>query len=314
MIYIIPFVIALFFVVKAADFAINFASRLADGAKISKYIVGFILVAAISVLPEAFISIASSLQGLPAFGLGTLFGSNVADLALVFAIVIFVANKPIRVESRIINNSWLYLSTLAVPIILGLDGHYERMDGLVMILAGILFYLALLKKDENKPATGDRRFSFKDLFGLLISMAILLLASTMTVKFGVSLAHALHINPVFVGMLFVGIGTTFPEMFFSIKAVKNNHANLAMGDILGTVITDGAIIVGILALLKPFYFNQRIVYVTAMFMFLAAVILLHFMKTGKTLTKKEGLLLLFFYLFFVLTEFAVSNYFNYFSD
>lgn len=314
MINIIPFVVFLFFVIKSADFAMRFASRIADGMKISKYVIGFILVAAISVLPEMFISIASAFQGMPAFGLGTLFGSNVADLTLVFAVIILLANSQIRVESKIIKNSWLYLCTLAVPIVLGLDGYYARGEGLIMILVGLLFYFDLLKKNPAKKIEGIRVFSWKDFFGLVLSMGVLLAASTMTVKFGVLLAHSLHINPVFVGMLFVGISTTFPEMFFSIKAVKNNHANLAIGDILGTVITDGAIIVGILAMIKPFFFNQRIVYVTAMFMLLAAALLLRFMQTGKTLTKKEGLFLLFFYLLFVLTEFAVSNYFNYITD
>jgi cation:H+ antiporter len=111
-------------------------------------------------------------------------------------------------------------------------------------------------------------------------------------------------------MLFVGLGTTLPELFFSIRAVKNNHESLAMGDILGTVITDATIVVGILALINPFFFSQRIVYVTGMFMVVAAVMLLYLMRTGKVLTKKEGLFLLFYYLIFVLIEFTINNYFK----
>jgi len=268
-----------------------------------------LLVAFISIIPEAFISIASAMQGAPAFGLGTIFGSNVADLTLVFAIVAFVASDHIKVESKIIKNSLPYILIMSTPIIFGLNGHYSRIEGAVLVLIGVSFYYLVLRKEKRENIVEKRCFIWRHFLLLLISMVVLLFASNMTVKFGVSLANFLQINPVLVAMLFVGLGTTLPELFFSIKAVRNNHDSLAMGDILGTVITDATIIVGILALINPFIFDQKIIYVTGMFMIFAVILLLHFMKTGAVLTKKEGLFLLFYYLAFVLTEFSINNLF-----
>lgn len=60
---------------------------------------GFLWCRLFSILPETFIAVSSSLQGNPSFGVGTLLGSNVADLTIVFVILAFVAGKSgLRIE------------------------------------------------------------------------------------------------------------------------------------------------------------------------------------------------------------------------
>lgn len=304
------FFLALFFVVKAADYAMQSADKLASALNLSKYLVGFLLVAIISVLPETFISLSAAFQGNPSFGLGTLFGSNVADLTLVLVIIIFVSATPLKVESKLIKNSFVYLGVLAIPIIFGLNGYYSRPEGFALVILGLLFYLFIFKKNPYLKKKAKGKFSAKDFLSLLFFMGVLLVAANFTVKFGVDLATYLKIKPILIGMLFVGLGTTLPELLFSLKAVKEKNHALAMGDILGTVITDATIIVGFIALVKPFAFSQRIVYLTGMFMLFAAVLLFYFMKSGRAVTKKEAWFLLFYYLLFVLLEFSLSNYFS----
>ncbi|MFA6421950.1 MAG: hypothetical protein WCV92_00910 [Candidatus Buchananbacteria bacterium] len=310
-VYLLLFLLSLLVVIKSADFAIYHSGGLARGLHISRYVVGFLLIAIISILPETFIAISSSMQGIPSFGLGALFGSNVADLTLVFAIIILFSARNIKVDSQIVKKSLTYILILAMPIVLGWNGYYSRFEGIALILSGVAFYAFLLQKSSKQEAKKTkRRFSWKHFLLLLTSMALLLVASTFTVKFAVLFADGLQISPIIVAMLFVGLGTTLPELFFSLKAVKDNHDGLALGDILGTVITDATIVVGILAIISPFAFNPRIVYVTGAFMLVAAIILLYFMKTGKKISKREGLILLFFYIVFLLTEFMVGRFFS----
>ena len=138
-------------------------------------------------------------------------------------------------------------------------------------------------------------------------MAILLAGSYFTVNSATLLAEKIGINPVLIGMLIVGLGTTMPELFFSLESLKRNDDSLAIGDLLGTVLADATILVGILALINPFSFPPRIVYVTGVFMVVAAFMLLHFMRSGKTLTKKEAFVLFVFWVIFVLVEFLLIN-------
>jgi Ca2+/Na+ antiporter len=59
------FVLALVMVVKGATLSTRYAARLAECYRLSKYTVGFIIVAVISILPETFIAINSAIEGIP---------------------------------------------------------------------------------------------------------------------------------------------------------------------------------------------------------------------------------------------------------
>ena len=108
-------------------------------------------------------------------------------------------------------------------------------------------------------------------------------------------------------MLIIGVGTTMPELFFSLSAVKKNHDSLAIGDILGTVLADATIVVGILSLISPFSFPLKIIYSTGIFMVLSSFLLFYFMRSGKTITKKESYLLFSFWLIFVFVEIILNS-------
>ncbi len=294
-------------VIKSADLAIKYSSRLAKNLGISTHIVGFIVIAFISILPETLIAINSALKGSPSFGLGTLFGSNVADLTLVFAIVTFFSWRSVKIESKILTSSHWYILVLMLPLFFGFNGHFSRLEGLLLILAGSLFYFWLLSRERRQVEGSNYTFSLKNLLSLIISMAVLLLGAHLTVNYGISVASDLQINPILVGMLVVGLGTTLPEMFFSIKAVRHHYDGLALADLLGTVLSDATIVVGLVALIRPIDFNPRLIYITGLFMLSAALFLFQFMRTDKRLTKREAIVLVLFYLLFVVTEFFVNR-------
>ncbi len=299
--------VSLLVVIKSANFAIRYSTHLAESLNLPKYIIGFAVVAVISILPETFISVTSAIEKIPSFGLGTLFGSNVADMTLVFALVVFLSGRKLKIKSRFIKNRFFHLGAISVPIILGLNGYYSRLDGILLIVVGILFYYIILKKSVYVAKIDRERFKIKYIIFLLLSMGGLLLGSHFTVKYGVDFANSLKISPVLIGMLVVGFGTTLPELFFSFKAAKHRHDDLALGDILGTVVADATIVVGIMALINPFAFNLRIIYITGLFMIFSMFLLFYFMKSDRVLSKTEAGFLFIFYLAFVLTEFLINK-------
>jgi cation:H+ antiporter len=300
--------VSLFFVTKGATLATKYSIYLAESCRLSKYVIGFIVIAIISILPETFVAINSALAGEPSLGLGTLFGSNVADLTLVFAIIIFFAGRGIKIQSTILKNNIIYPLLLLVPIILGLNGHFSRLEGLALIIIGGIFYFLAFKNGINCAAPKnniDNRLKNSSL--LILSMAVLLIASHFTVVSAVDLAHALGVKTILIGIFIIGMGTVMPELLFSLKAVKKHDDSLAVGDILGTVLADGTIVVGILALLSPFSFPQKIIYVTGSFMVLASFLLIYFMHTGRVISKKEAKLLFLFWVAFILVELIINR-------
>lgn len=301
------FIFSLLLVVKGATMATKYSAKIAEHFNVSRYVVGFIIVAFISILPETIISINSAIEGVPEFGLGTLFGSNIADLTLIFAILILSAKRGIKIESKVLKDIRLYPFFLLLPIIFGLNGHYSRSEGIALLITGVLFYY-LIFRNGTKPAkvftNGDGKY--KNIFFLFSAMIFLLVGAHFTITSATKLAHFLHVSPILIGMLVVSLGATMPELFYSLKAVKKKEDGLAVGDILGSVLADATIVVGILALISPFYFPVKIIYVTGSFMVLASLLLLKFMRSGYTVTKKEGYILLAFWLNYVIIE-VITN-------
>lgn len=297
------FIAALALVIRGATWATVYASRIAEGFHLSKYVVGFIVIAVISILPETFIAIHSAINGVPSFGLGMLFGSNVADLTLIVAFLVFLSGRGLQIESKILKNHVVYPLLLLVPLLLGFDGYFSRMEGVALIVAGAVFYyIALRSGVDGTITTPDHSGRTKNSMLLLGSMAVLLVGAHFTVTSATALAQVWGVSPVFIGMFIVALGTTMPELFFSLKSVKKRDDSLAVGDILGTVLADATVVVGILALVRPFSFPQKIIYVSGVFMVAASFILFQFMRSGRTLAKREAWMLLAFWILFVFAE------------
>lgn len=305
---IVIFVIALYLVIKGAVMATKYSAQLAESFHLSKYTVGFIVVAVISILPETFIAMSSAFSGVPSFGFSMLLGSNVADLTLIFTIIVLYAKRDLKIESKILKNHSVYPFMLLLPLVLGFDGYFSRVEGVALIIVGAVFYYLALKNGvDGAMSFGNRNGKYKSFLMLLGSMVILLIGSYFVVTSATTLANSLRVSPIFMGMLIVGLGTTMPELFFSLGAVKKREDSLAVGDILGTVLADATIVVGVLALINPFSFPQKIIYVTGVFMVTASFVLFHFMRSGRTLSKKEAYMLFVFWLVFVLVEFFTTR-------
>ncbi len=302
------FIVALLMVIKGATLATKYAARLAESYRLSKYTVGFIIVAIISILPETFISINAAIEGIPSFGLGMLFGSNIADLTLIFAIIIFLAGRGLKIESKILKNHTVYPFILLLPLVLGFNGHFSRIEGVALILTGgIFYYLALRSGIDGAVPSNNGNGRWKSFLMLIFSMIVLLAGAHFTVTSATSIANYAGVSPILIGMLIVGLGTTMPELFFSLKSVKKRDDSLAVGDILGTVLADATIVVGILAVVNPFSFPIKIIYITGLFMVIASFVLFHFMQSGRTLSRREAWMLFIFWLVFALVEFAVNQ-------
>ncbi len=305
------FLLSLAILLKCVNYAIKYSSEMARIFSLPEFIISFFIIAIISILPESTISIISAFKGEPELGLGTLLGSNVTDLTLVLGLVALFSLKNINVKSRILKNNFLYLLLLLFPIILGFDGRFSRVDGLILVLLGLIFltkvytdsrphYKKFKKiKEDNAPKT---------IFLLILSIIIILISAFFTVKFAINFANDIHLPVVLIGLTILAIGTCLPELVFSLKAIKKNHGELALGDIMGTVIIDATIILGIVALISPFDYNLPNIYVTGSALFLAGLFVTRFMKSDKSLSKVEGLLLIIFYILFILVEFFVNNF------
>lgn len=299
--------IALVMVGRGATMATRYAIRVAETLHFSKYIIGFLVIAVISILPELIISLNAAFRGDSSFGLGLILGSNIADLTLIFALVVLFAGRGVKVEQKILKNHSLYPFILMLPLVLGIDGAFTRVEGAGLILAGVIFYYLSLKKHGTAPHSAHPSVEgrMKNIVLLIVSLVLLLVGAHFTVSAAAGLALSWGVSAALIGMLVVALGTTMPELFFSIKSVKQNDDSLAVGDLLGTVLADATIVIGLIAFIAPFTFPQTTIYVGGVFMVAAAFILFSFMRSHHTITKLEAFALFMFWLTFAAVQFIV---------
>lgn len=177
-----------------------------------------------------------------------------------------------------------------------------------MLAGGLFYYYTIKNGSEDAPSYHAENMSKqKSFIMLLISMMILLIWAHFIISSSLQIAELLWVNSIVIDMLVVWLWTTIPELFFALQSIRNNDDSLAIGDILWTVLADATIVIGLIAVISPFDFPDRIIYFTGVFMLTAACILFYLMKTGKMLTKKEANILFLFWIFFAVLELYLNK-------
>jgi cation:H+ antiporter len=89
--------------------------------RISAFVTGVVIAGTLAVLPELSIGILSAIEGTSTFGLGLIFGANVADLTLVIGVVVLLAGEQ-KITSGMLKNLKISFIAVLLPVFLLLDG------------------------------------------------------------------------------------------------------------------------------------------------------------------------------------------------
>lgn len=290
--------------------------KLAAFLRMSEFYAAFILMAVCTSLPELFVGISSAMAGTPAFSLGNVIGSNIIDLTLVAGIAVALA-RGIRIQSKIVHKQVFGMVVLAaLPMILMFIGkQLSRLDALILIGAFCVYFIKMLTatdghifqtKYDGKTSPWVGLGSFL-LFG--ITAAGLYFSSGWVVKYGGMAAMQLSLPPIMVGLFLVALGTSLPELIFSIRSAMTKHGQLALGDLVGAVVMNSTIVLAVTALIHPITDSFFIFLSSAVFMIAITFLFATFISSGRKLSWREGISLILFYVLFIIIELNLEQYF-----
>ena len=94
---------------------------------------------------------------------------------------------------------------------------------------------------------------------LIVGLVLLVWSADRFVIGASATASILGVSPLVVGILVVGIGTSAPEMLVSAIAAVDGQPGLAVGNALGSNITNIALILGFTALLIPLNVQSKLI-------------------------------------------------------
>jgi cation:H+ antiporter len=246
----------------SADRFVDGASAVALIFNVSPLVIGLTIVSLGTSAPEIIVSAMAALQGNPGIAVGNAIGSNIINTALVLGITALIV--PLNVHSSIIRRELpVLLLVMGLAWMLLVDGTLGRMDG-VLLLAGMatmlgwVTWLGLSPQATPDPIVTEFTEEMpvgiglgRALFLLATGALVLLASSRMLVWGAVSVAQALGVSDLVIGLTIVALGTSLPELAASVmSAIKREH-DIAIGNVIGSNIFNLLAVLGLPGLINP---------------------------------------------------------------
>lgn len=308
--YFVLFIIGCLILIKSSEIIIKSLTQIASFLHLSEFTLSFVLVAFATSLPELFVGFSSILNQTPNISLGNIIGANIVNLTLVIGLGTILA-KGIEIKSQIIFKDSLYTSVIAAaPLILLLDFELSRTDGLFLLLLFILYLINFLyqqKRDAKIFKDVSRKEFTRNFLFFVGGVILLLLSARIVVELVEILAWELKLPLILFGLIFLGMGTALPELIFNTQAVLKGFKELGIGNVLGSITVNSALILGLVALISPIkIINYSSFAIGAIFLLLLLILFIIFIKTKKFLSWKEGAILVILYSLFVFLELGIK--------
>ena len=242
--YIIIAAVVVFASIKLSDYV----DLLDKKTNLSGALLGGILLAAVTSLPELFTSISSTLFiGKNAFVLGNILGSNLFNMCLFFIPYVFFFGKLVKAKvgkSHLLSMAFIGALYITVSLAGFVFNFYKILWGWfnpLSILIAAIYALAILKTPKIEEPDSDEevtsKLSVKQIVILFIVFAILLIAMSIGITYHTNwIVTTFEFGETFGGALFLGVATSLPELTSTINLCKKKNYDAAYGNILGSCV------------------------------------------------------------------------------
>ena len=283
-----------------AEWLVRGSVAISNKLNISQLVIGLTVVAFGTSSPELVVSLSAATKGMSDIALGNVVGSNIVNIGTILGISAMIS--PLAISKTTMRKEMPILigvSLLLIAVVI--DKKIDFYDGLILT-GGIVSFTIFSYKSSKKENSLEIDESVilriklsKSILFLGSGLALLTAGAFLTVDHSIIIAKHVGISELVIGLTLVAIGTSLPELMTSIVAAKKGHAEIGVGNIIGSNIFNILAILGITSILAQITVADEILTdIGIMLVFTVALVPL--MKTGFRITKREGLLLLSGYL------------------
>ncbi len=308
---IIVLIIGFFILIKGADIFIDGASGIANHFKVSKMLIGLTIVAFGTGTPELAIGIKSVISGSGNIVLGNAIGSNIINILLVLGVSslihpLVVKNNTVRRELPLVLVITVLFSILIPDHLFSINevNSITRREGIVLLLFFAIFVYYLITMMRNKIADDSNdavNISLtKAIIYTLVGLVCIAFGSDFVVDKATIIAKDFGISERIIGLTIISLGTTLPELVTSITATKKREYDIAIGNVVGTIIFNLCIVVGLPVVLFGPIVNVSINIVDLITMLLSTIFLFIFSYNDYKITKLEGFMSLILFSWYYL--------------
>jgi len=260
----------------ASDVAVSYTRALAAALGAPSFLVGVVLVAVGTDLPEIANSVAAHLQGEGDVNVGDSVGSVLTQDTLVLGLFPLVV-AVLAISRRQVGPVFaLTIGGLLVTTLLVSDGYLGRLDGLVLVLAWVVS-IAVVTRFAGGHAVDEPRSvrihgHVPRALVVLVMLLLVGIGATVAVRALVDLAEDVGV-PTFVLAFFgASLGTSAPEIVVDLTALARGAPGIALGDALGSSLVDATLSIGIGPLVQPAPVTARLAVVATVYTAVAVAV------------------------------------------
>jgi cation:H+ antiporter len=301
---------------KSSHWVIDSTIEITKITHLREMVIGFLLISTMSSLPELTVSITSILSGNTDISVGNILGSNVTNIALIIGLMAIV--KPLKFNKKTYKDlSIILLLSSLIPLMLLNIQRAHTILGYVLLLIFFLFVAFSIKKKYSPRGVTERKkdTSWWDILKslefykslLLVGLGVLgvIISSKIIVSSASSIAAIAGISETVIGATIVAVGTSLPELSIGLTSVRKNHIDLALGEVIGSCLTNLTLIFGIVLAMSPFHVNLSL-FTTVLSFTIFTNLILWFFLDKEEISHSEGMFLFVVYLAFLIVTFGVQ--------
>ncbi|GGX40084.1 calcium/sodium antiporter [Saccharospirillum salsuginis] len=284
---------------------------------ISPLLSGLLIVGFGTSAPELVVSIDAALNERPDIAIGNVVGSNIGNILLILGLCALIT--PLAVKPLVLRRDSVTVVAASILFLVLVGGNDLVTSDAAILLSGLAAYLiwaywtersgeapsAGLHIAEGEEVTSLPRTALWIVMAVMLGLFLLIAGSQVLLKGAVGIAESLGVSEAVIGLTLVAVGTSLPELSISVVAAFRKHADVAIGNVLGSNIFNLLGILGFSALLQPLPVHERILQFDQWVMLGTSLILLLFLYTGSRLSRLEGALLLLGYGVYVSLSFTI---------
>jgi len=257
---------------RCAELLVAGAVKLAERLGISSLVIGLTVVAMGTSVPELATSITGVLRKSGEGGniaIGNVFGSNIANLALVGGLVALI--RPLRVKRQTLRREIPVMILMALLLWPFLNNSYlSRTEGIALltvfaVLMLLTIHIVLKEAGNMKREAGsvkrDTRHDIRDMkknvLFIVIGLIGLAVGAKMAVEGAVFIGGKVGLSEGVIALTIIAFGTSLPELVTCVVAATKGHHDISVGNLVGSNIFNTLLVVGGASVVRPFSIEQR---------------------------------------------------------
>jgi len=243
------FAVGLTVALVASSRAVNEARELALGLGAPPFVVGFVLVAVGTDLPEIANSITAHLQGEGDINVGDSIGSVLTQYTLVLGLIPLLAGAFLVNRREVTTVGLLTIPGLVLSMLLVRDDYLGRLDGLLLvgtwlILVAVAIRVLPTNVDHDAPPPPARPHLIR-IAVVLVLLALVGVGASLAVRSLVRIADLAGVSEFLIAYFGAALATSAPELVVVATAALRGAYGLALGDALGASFVDSSLSIGI---------------------------------------------------------------------